>query len=205
GETVTPTGAALVTALSEPQNFGPYPPCTVESVGYGAGSRDFPFPNLLRVIIGEQSEQAQTVEVIRASIDDMNPEQLGYLWEKAFAAGALDMTYTPLIMKKGRPGVGLTLTAQCGQAADLARLIFAETTTSGLRVSREERIVLPRKKETVSTAYGEIEIKISGEGPGRTVAPEFESCRAAAQKSGAPLKAVYQAALAAAANKGGAI
>jgi len=205
-ELVTPTGAAIVSTLAT--GFGPLPPMKIEQIGYGAGSRELPgHPNLLRLMIGQRtvnpesrvvSPDAECVAVIETTVDDMSPELYGYLVERALAAGALDISCTSVGMKKNRPGLEIRLLARPEQAEALADLVFAETTTLGLRISTAERRVLERELVNVETPYGPIRIKV-GRRHGQVVnaAPEFEDCRRAALEGDVPLKQVMQAAQAA--------
>jgi uncharacterized protein (TIGR00299 family) protein len=200
GELVTPTGAAIISTLAE--GYGPMPMMRIEKVGYGAGTRDYPkFPNALRVIIGELEEDADrtptTVTVIEANIDDLNPQVFGYLMEKALAAGALDIFYTPAQMKKNRPGVLLTLLCEPADRERMCDLIFRETTTLGVRYRNEQREILTREFVTVETEYGPIRIKISRAKDGQVMnaSPEFEDCRAAAEKHQVGLRDAQTAAL----------
>ena len=198
GETVTPTGAAILQGCGAIQAM---PHLTLTAIGYGAGSRDFPQQaNILRAWVGEASKLAvagsierDSVEVLRTNIDDASGELLGQLWQHAFDLGALDMSYTPLLMKKGRPGWTLELIVPDGRGAAFAELIFQESCSTGVRVTREQRYLLPRHSETVETAYGPLTIKISGD----TIAPEADEIQAAADRSQATFKTVYQAAIAA--------
>jgi pyridinium-3,5-bisthiocarboxylic acid mononucleotide nickel chelatase len=205
GELVTPTGAAIISTLAE--SYGPAPMMKIEKIGYGAGTRDYPkFPNALRAIIGELEEDADrtptTVTVIEANIDDLNAQVFGYLMEKALAAGALDVFYTPAQMKKNRPGVLLTLLCSPADRDRMCDLIFRETTTLGVRYRNEQREILTREFVTVETEYGPIRIKVSRSKNGRVMnaAPEFEDCRAAAEKHGVGLRDAQTAALKAYAN-----
>src|SRR5215471_7895261 len=200
GELVTPTGAAIISTLAE--SYGPMPMMKIEKVGYGAGTRDYPkFPNALRAIIGELEEDADrtpaTVTVIEADIDDLNPQVFGYLMEKALSAGALDIFYMPAQMKKNRPGVLLTLLCNPPDRERMCDLIFRETTTLGVRYRIEQREILKREFVTVETEYGPIRIKVSRAEDGRVmnVSPEFEDCRAAAEKNGVGLRDAQTAAL----------
>jgi pyridinium-3,5-bisthiocarboxylic acid mononucleotide nickel chelatase len=205
-ELVTPTGAAIVSTIAG--SFGPLPAMKTERIGYGAGALDLPgHPNLLRLFLGERtanpesrvpSPGAETVAVIETSVDDMSPEVYGYLAERALEAGALDISCTPVEMKKNRPGIDIRLLARPEQAEALADLVFAETTTLGLRIYQAERRVLDREQVSVATPYGEIRVKV-GRRNGRVLnaAPEYEDCRRAALEQGAPLKDVMQAAQAA--------
>jgi pyridinium-3,5-bisthiocarboxylic acid mononucleotide nickel chelatase len=207
-ELVTPTGAAIVSTLAS--GFGPLPAMRVDRIGYGAGARDLPgHPNLLRLFVGERTPnpgsriptvgaEADVVAVIETSVDDMSPEVYGYLVERALAAGALDITCAPIEMKKNRPGLDIRLLAKPEQAEALADLVFAETTTMGLRISTAERRVLERQSVSVTTPYGDIRVKV-GRRNGRVLnaAPEYEDCRRAAIEHSVPLKEVMQAAQAA--------
>jgi pyridinium-3,5-bisthiocarboxylic acid mononucleotide nickel chelatase len=201
-ELVTPTGAAIVSTLAS--SFGPLPPMSVDRIGYGAGARDLPGqPNLARLFLGERTPaaaqrataSAEQVSVIETSVDDMSPEVYGYLAERALEAGALDISCTPIEMKKNRPGLEIRLLSKPEQAEALADLIFAETTTLGLRISTAERRVLERELVTVETPYGSVRVKV-GRRNGRVVnaAPEYEDCRRVALERGVPLKEVMQAA-----------
>ena len=193
-EMVTPTGALLVAGYASA--FGPLPHMTVRTIGYGAGSRDFPdTPNVLRVVIGE--EQAVTdaapnrVWVIEAEIDDMTPQLFGAVMESLLAAGALDVFYTPVQMKKNRPGTLLTVIAPPDARAALTALIFRETTTIGVRYRESEREVLDRAIVTVETAAGPIRVKVARQkGEVLNVSPEFDDCVRAARTSGRPVKDV---------------
>jgi uncharacterized protein (TIGR00299 family) protein len=200
GELVTPTGAAIISSLAE--SYGPMPMMKIEKIGYGAGTRDYPkFPNALRAIIGEMEEDADltpaTVTVIEANIDDLNAQVFGYLMEKALAAGALDIFYTPAQMKKNRPGVLLTLLCTPPDRERMCDLIFRETTTLGVRYRNERREILTREFVTVETEYGPIKVKVSRARDGRVMnaSPEFEDCRIAAEKSGVGLRDAQTAAL----------
>ena len=188
-ELTTPTGAALATTLAS--GFGPLPPMKIGAIGYGAGERDFPEQaNVLRVLIGETSgaSEAITVSVIEANIDDTSPEILGYAMERLLEAGALDVTLTPLLMKKSRPGTLLRVIARPEEREALVGLLFAETSTLGLRVYSAERRVQARRTVEVVTPHGTVRMKVSGEGH---YAPEFEDCRRLARESGVPLKQIF--------------
>lgn len=186
-ELTTPTGAALAVTLA--QDFGPMPPMRLHATGYGAGTRDFPGqPNVLRVLTGESSQAAEatTVAVIEANLDDASPEVLGYATERLLEAGALDVALAPLVMKKGRPGILLQVVARPEDRERLASLVFAETTTLGVRWWTAERRVQERRWVDVDTRYGRVRIKV-GES---TWAPEYEDCRRLARDAGVPLKDV---------------
>jgi len=193
-ETVTPTGIAILKGMNA---LCSAPDFCLQAIGMGAGTKDIPnAPNILRAFIGEEKDCAlltDKVEVLRTNIDDSSGELLGQLWQQAFATGALDMSYTPLIMKKGRPGWALELIAPQGKGQEMAKLIFAHTTAIGLRISTEARIKLERSMVKVKTPYGNIELKISG----NTAAPEAEQVAAAAAEHQTDFKTVYNAVIAA--------
>ena len=194
-ELTTPTGAAIVSALA--LGFGAMPPLRMISAGYGAGDRDFPeHANVLRAIIGENTAatESTTVVVLEANIDDSTPQVLGYAMERLFEAGALDVTFEPVLMKKNRPGALLRVIARPESQETLAQLIFAETTTLGLRIFAAERRVQSRSVVEVQTAYGPVRIKVSGSG---SFAPEYDDCRELARKTGMPLKEILAGAHAA--------
>jgi pyridinium-3,5-bisthiocarboxylic acid mononucleotide nickel chelatase len=187
-ELTTPTGAAVAATLAK--QFGPLPPMKIARTGHGAGTRDFPGqPNVLRVILGETTpaDEALTVSVIEANIDDLNPQVLAWSAERLFEAGALDVTIEPIIMKKGRPGTLLRVIAKPEDREMLAQQIFAETSTLGIRVYSVERRVRARTFTEVETPYGKVRVKVSSEGD---FAPEYEDCRLLAISSGVPLKQV---------------
>lgn len=194
GEVVTPTGAALMKALAD--ELPALAPLVPRCVVYAAGTRETgPAPGMLRLIEAETPERGSEITVLRTTIDDMNPELYGWVTERLFGAGALDVYLTQVIMKKGRPGV--LLTALCGkEAADaLLDVIFRETTTLGVRVSGESRAELERWVEKVDTEYGPMLVKRARLGDGTTkTKPEFESCRDAAGSRGVPLASAYEAA-----------
>ncbi len=189
-ETVTPTAAALLAELAEA--FGPIPSMRLTAVGYGAGARTTPEPNILRVLLGDADDDgcaAEMLVMLETNIDDMTPEVHGYVAERLLAAGALDAYLTPVLMKKGRPGVVLSALCRSADAVRLRGLIFAETTTLGVRTHEVTRHCLARDTLTVNTPYGEIRVKVArGEG-GEKAAPEYEDCRRAAEAHGVPLLA----------------
>jgi uncharacterized protein (TIGR00299 family) protein len=199
-ELVTPTGAALIRTL-EP-TFGPQPAMQVESIGYGAGTRNpKDFPNVLRLSIGESSDandKAAGVTVIETALDDLSPQLIAHVTEAALAQGALDAMLTPVIMKKGRPGTLLTVLCEEAKSAALQELILRETTSLGLRIRKERRVCLDRSHTPVQTQYGSIRMKVGTlAGEELNAAPEFEDCRAAAQQHKVAVKQVQQAAIAA--------
>ncbi|MGA6925338.1 MAG: nickel pincer cofactor biosynthesis protein LarC [Desulfosarcina sp.] len=197
GECVTPTGAGIVTALAD--TFGPIPAMRIERIGYGSGSREFgDVPNLLRVILGKKLEpmpgMQDDVVVLTTNIDDMNPEVFGYLMEKLFHEGALDVCYTPIIMKKNRPGTRVEVLCSADIQPTIMRCLLTETSTIGVRYQQVHRHVLKRSVGVVSTAYGRIRVKQSTDPDGRMrYAPEYEACKTAAMTNQVPLKVVYEA------------
>ncbi|CAG1064863.1 Pyridinium-3,5-bisthiocarboxylic acid mononucleotide nickel insertion protein [uncultured bacterium] len=196
-ELTTPTGAAIVKTLAS--SFGPMPPMTIESAGYGAGKKDFKeSANLLRAVIGSSSEGAEGAErliLLETNIDDMSPQVAGYLMERLLSEGALDAFYTPVQMKKGRPGVLLTVLTGSENKDSLLEVIFAESTTIGVRETAVLRHCLERKEAKVKTPYGVVRVKLAlRAGRAVNVQPEYEDCRTAAQKKGVALKLVMDAA-----------
>ena len=199
-ELVTPTGAAIVATLC--QSFGPQPPLRVQSIGYGAGATDLEGqPNVLRIMVGESLQHLETefdeeIRVIEANLDDLNPQVYGYFAEKALAAGALDVFTTPVQMKKGRPGTLLTLLCKPENARKLTDLVFAETTTFGLRSYTAERRILPREWQSVQTRFGEVRMKIARvNGKVLQVSPEYEDCRKLAEEKKVALREVMDEAM----------
>ena len=199
-ELVTPTGAAIVATLCD--RFGPQPPMTVRSIGYGAGTADLEGqPNVMRLMMGEAAEKAvpgfeEEIAVIEANLDDMNPQIYGYFLERALEAGALDVYTTPVQMKKSRPGTLLTLLCRPADTDPLMALVFRETTTLGARTYRALRRTLPRETVNVHTRYGDVHIKLSRiNGSIRHVAPEYEDCRKLAAEKNVPLQQVISEAL----------
>jgi len=187
-ELTTPTGAALAATLA--QSFGVLPPMKVARVGYGAGGYDFTDQaNVLRVLVGEPTgaDEALAVAVIEANIDDLNPQVLAYTTERLMEFGALDVTLEPVVMKKGRPGNLLRVIAKPEDREALAQLVFAETSTLGLRIYPAERRVQSRSWTEVETQYGRVRVKVSSEG---CYAPEYEDCRTLARESGVALKTI---------------
>ncbi|MCH7814297.1 MAG: nickel pincer cofactor biosynthesis protein LarC [Planctomycetes bacterium] len=197
GELTTPTGAAILTTLAE--SFGPLPAMTIERIGYGAGRREGRNrPNLLRVMLGRPLAELETDEIVvlEANLDDASPEVVGYCLERLLEAGVLDAYVVPIYMKKSRPAVLLTVLSETGRVAEIERIIFAETTTLGVRRHRARRTKLARTVERVETPYGPIGVKVGRWGDElMTTAPEYEDCRAAAKQHEVPLRAVMDAAL----------
>lgn len=199
GELTTPTGAALLTTLSD--DFGPMPAMTIEAVGSGAGIREGQTrANILRLFIGEGTSpdagELDTVTVLETQVDDATGQSLAYACERLLEAGALDAYIVPIIMKKGRPGQLLTTVCRPRDVHLLVSLIFAETSTFGVRQYETRRTKLTRRHVTVETSYGPIRVKL-GEHGGKIARawPEYEDCAAAARKAGVPLQDIQQEAL----------
>jgi uncharacterized protein (TIGR00299 family) protein len=199
-ELVTPTGAAIIATLCD--TYGPQPPMTVSAIGYGAGTADLESqPNVVRIMIGESAEKAahpqdEEIAILEANLDDMNPQIYGYVVEKVLQAGALDVYTTALHMKKNRPGTLLTLLCRPQDTEALMALLFAETTTFGIRTHRAQRRALPREWVSVSTSFGDVRIKLSrSNGHILHAAPEYDDCRKLAVEKQVPLQQVISEAL----------
>jgi uncharacterized protein (TIGR00299 family) protein len=201
-ELVTPTGALLVSGYA--QEYGPVPAMRVRKVGYGAGTRDFKdTPNVLRVLLGESqlrslspAAHTHTVVVMECEIDDMNPQIFGVLMDRLLGAGALDVFYTPVQMKKNRPGTLLTMIAPPERREHLASIVFTESTTIGLRYREMTRECLEREIVTVNTAVGPVRFKVARRGGEiLNAAPEFDDCARIAADRGMPVKDVQAAAM----------
>jgi uncharacterized protein (TIGR00299 family) protein len=200
-ELVTPTGAAIVKTLAT--RFAPFPRMKVEKNGYGAGTRDFPEqPNVLRLTVGQAPPELspdvseETITVLEANIDDLNPQVFGYVMDRLLEEGALDSFGMPVQMKKNRPGMLLTVLCRTEDATKLTHLIFKETSTLGVRQREEKRHALARKWVTVATRWGDVRMKIASmNGTVTNCAPEYEDCRRIATDRHVPLKSVMQEAL----------
>ena len=201
-ELVTPTGAAIVHVLAA--KFGPFPRMETQKIGYGAGSRSFQsFPNVLRLSVGQStlgqeqpSPAIEEIAILEANVDDMTPQVFGYVMERALAAGALDVFGTSVQMKKNRPGVLLTVLCTPDKSHELTQLIFAETTTLGVRMRQEVRAALTRLYVTVQTKWGGVRVKLAKlNGTVSNYAPEYEDCRRIAEQQRVPLKTVLQEAI----------
>jgi len=199
-ELVTPTGAAIVSTLCT--SFGPQPPMTVTSIGYGAGTADLEGqPNVLRLMVGEAATRdsaatSESIRVLEANLDDMNPQIYGYFLEKALAAGALDVFSTAVQMKKNRPAMLVTVLCKPEDESRFQDLFFAETTTLGVRSYSAERRILARHWETVHTRFGDVRIKVARlNGHVRQASPEFEDCRKLAEAQNVPLQRVMDEAI----------
>ncbi len=198
-EMVTPTGAAILRALATPA-----PPAMgfrVERVGYGAGTRDFADrPNVLRLMVGERTQTYETDELVEiaANIDDLNPQIYDHVVERLFETGARDVTLTPTIMKKGRPAVTISVLAEPSAREQIAAVLFAETSTIGLRYHPVARLKLAREIREIDTRWGRVRVKLSRGGDTVTVSPEYEDCKRIAHEHQVALRLVLEQALAAA-------
>jgi hypothetical protein len=197
-ELVTPTGAAIVKTLAS--RFAAFPQMKIEKSGYGAGSKDFPgHPNVVRLTVGEAASDlatkttAETITVLEANLDDLNPQVFGYVMDRLLEEGALDGFAVPVQMKKNRPGTLLTVLCKPEDSNRLTQIIFTETTTLGVRRRDEVRQTLARRWENVRTQWGEVRIKIASmNGTVTNYAPEYEDCRRIAAEQHVPLKTVMQ-------------
>jgi pyridinium-3,5-bisthiocarboxylic acid mononucleotide nickel chelatase len=206
-ELVTPTGAAIVKVLVS--SFGLRPVMTTERIGCGAGARNFPHhANVLRLSIGEAHEAEvgsgrdenvaaeEEIAILETNLDDLNPQLIGYIVDRAFAEGALDVFTAPVQMKKNRPGTLLTVLARPEHEGKMRALLFRESSTLGVRTRHEKRYVLPRRHETVLTPWGEVRVKVAHlNGTVSQYAPEYEDCRRIAVEHHVPLKTVMQEAI----------
>ncbi len=196
-ELVTPTGAALLSSLAAA--FGPIPAMTLRAVGYGAGGRDLPIPNVLRLLLGDQATSGdavtETLAVLETNVDDLNPEIYDYVMARLFDAGALDVFLSPIQMKKNRPATLLRVLCQPGDAEVLTSILLAETSTLGVRQHWVTRHCLARTIHTVETPYGPVRVKVASWGETQAkAAPEYDDCRRLAEERGVPLREVYRAA-----------
>ena len=200
-ELVTPTGAAIVKTLAA--RFSSFPEMKIEKAGYGAGTRDFPgHANVVRLTVGDALPELaaktsqETVSVLEANLDDLNPQVFGYVMDRLLEAGALDVFGMPVQMKKNRPGTLLSVLCKPEDAAALTQIIFSETTTLGVRRREEKRQVLGRKFVTVPTQWGDVRMKVASmNGTVTNYAPEYEDCRRIAAEKHVPLKSVMQEAV----------
>jgi hypothetical protein len=200
-ELVTPTGAAIVKTLAK--RFSPFPEMKIEKSGYGAGTRDFPgHANVVRLTVGEAlpalaaKTSQETISVIEANLDDLNPQVFGYVMDHLLEEGALDVFAVPVQMKKSRPGMVLTVLCKPEDASRLTQIIFTETTTLGVRRREERRQILTRKWISVTTQWGDVRLKVASmNGTVTNYAPEYEDCRKIAAEHRVPLKSVMQEAM----------
>ncbi len=213
GELVTPTGAAIATTLAE--SFGDPPAMALRRTGLGAGKKDLPIANLLRLWIGESSAPpaptapaldsaatipypAETVTLLETQVDDLLPQAVGYLCDRLLGAGALDIFTQPVSMKKSRPGLLITVLCRPEDEPRCTDIVFAETSTLGLRRQLQQRWVLPRRMETLETPYGSVSLKVAYHPRTQTVLnvhPEYEDCAALARRHSIPWQTVHQTAL----------
>ena len=198
GEMVTPTGAAILTTLAQPTDK--FPEMHLKKIGYGAGKTEFPYPNLLRILIGEAKIESlpelEYLTILEANIDDMNPEIYTYLFDLLFKKGALDVFLTPIIMKKNRPANMLSVLTCEENILQLSNIILRETSTFGLRQRKIQRRKLERQIEKIETKFGSVNVKIGRIGDEIVqVAPEYDDCAILAQKNNRPLKEIYDQAV----------
>ncbi len=194
-ELVTPTGAAIVKTLASA--FGEYPSFVPEAVGYGLGTSDpEAFPNALRVTLGhevESSVRSDRVSSLECRIDDLDSRILGDIMDRLFAKGALDVTFTPVQMKKNRPGILVSALAPPDRVTHLGRVLLTHTTTLGVRVTDAQRMTLPRRSELIRTSLGEVRVKIIERPDGRIEhRPEFDDARLIAERTGRPVRDVLR-------------
>ena len=200
GEFVTPTGAAIISTVCD--RFESLPAMQISATGYGAGTRDPKgFPNALRVLIGESERTGaardEKLLMIETNIDDMSPQLFGHVMDRAFELGALDCYFTPVQMKKNRPGMLLSILCRPSEREKFLQMLFAETTTIGARSYEVDRRALPRETVRVQTKFGAIDVKVVHSNGDVKAMPEFEQCRAVAQTAGVALREVQDAARAA--------
>lgn len=207
-ETLTPTGAAILTTLS--RGFGKMPSMLIEQVGYGAGDQDFPIPNLLRLVIGEKCEEqaselstslktGDSIVLVETNIDDMNPQFYEPIMEGLYKIGALEVYLTPVMMKRSRPATLISALTRKDLLWEVSSFLLKQTTTLGIRWKEMERITLEREEVEIGTKYGPIKGKKAKHMDGSIkISPEFEDCRRLAETCGVPLKEIYQEALKAA-------
>lgn len=192
GELTTPTGAGFLKALAH--EYGYMPALPIQRIGYGAGKKNFEHPNILRAILfeSEDTHQTEMVTILECHLDDMPGEMLGYLMEKSLEKGALDVFYTPITMKKSRPGTLITLLAKPVDTLIFEEMLLRETSTFGVRKSQWERKLLSRCFQTLKTPYGELTVKIGHKGDKvYKITPEYEEAKEVAIKYNIPLNEVY--------------
>ena len=206
-ELVTPTGAAILAATVE--GFGDMPVMRPDAIGYGAGSTRADFPNVLRVIVGEEdearpraapaepgAEDATTEVVLELNVDDLAPEIAAYVLERLLESGAQDAWLTPIVMKKGRSAVTISALCSSEREGELRQLLFRETGTLGIRSTRVRKRALEREHVTVATTHGSVRVKVGWSGGAAvSVAPEYEDCARVAREADVPLREIYEQAL----------
>jgi uncharacterized protein (TIGR00299 family) protein len=197
GELVTPTGAAIISTIAE--GFGSMPSMAIDNVGYGAGTKDFiEQPNLLRVIIGTAKSiyEDDTINIVETNIDDMSPQIYDLLMDKLFAIGALDVFLTPILMKKNRPAIKLTVLVESIKLQKACAYILSETTTMGVRIYEANRKKLSREMIVVDTEYGKVSVKLGKIGDEvLKILPEYDDCKRLAEKNNVPIMKIHQAVL----------
>ena len=198
GELTTPTGAALLTVLAR---FAPEPVSgRVARIGYGFGTREMAWPNAVRVIVGDEPSelpnalQRDQVVEIQTNLDDATPEELGFAMERLFEAGALDVAFSPLHMKKNRPGVLVRVLGRPADGQRLAELVLEHTSALGVRMQTIGRLIAQRTERTVTTPWGDVRVKVKHLGERRLIAPEYEDCARIARAANVPLRHVFEAA-----------
>lgn len=192
-ELVTPTGMGIIKMTCS--GFGKMPSLQIERTGYGMGKRETGRFNALRAVIGTLYQQDilnEDISILETNIDNMSPEILGYTMEKLFESGALDVYYTPIYMKKSRPAVTLTVLAKCSDEKRFSDMIFKETSTLGIRLSRSSRYTMSRELVKVNTQYGDVRVKVASLGGFMKFAPEYEDCKNIAIKTGLPINKIYE-------------
>ncbi len=193
-ELVTPTGIGILKMTCS--SFGKMPPMSIEKSGYGMGKRNTGRFNALRAVVGTIYEQDTVpndeISILETNIDNMSPEILGYTMEKLLDLGALDVYYTPIYMKKSRPSVMLTVLSRCEDEKKFSQVIFSETSTLGIRVTKSARYCMNREFVKVNTRYGDVRVKIARIGDIHKFAPEYEDCKSIAQKTGLPITKIYE-------------
>lgn len=203
-ELVTPTGAAIAVTLA--QSFGSPPPLHLKRIGLGAGSKELPIPNILRLWIGESGEKShdslpnttETIAILETQIDDLNPQAIGYTFEALFEAGAVDVFTQAIGMKKSRPGILLTVLCPPNRRLACQTVLFRETTTLGIRYRTQQRVILQRTLQSVETPYGAVRVKVATQGETLlNVQPEYEDCATLAKENNQPWRVVHQMTLAA--------
>ena len=200
GEIVTPTGAAIAVALAD--SFGTPPPMNLQTIGLGAGTKELPLPNILRLWLGETVEEKnqETIVVLSTQIDDLSPQGIAYTCEQLLQEGVLDVFTQSIAMKKWRSGILLTVICYPEQVTTCETIIFRETTTLGIRRSIQSRTILEREIQEVQTIYGKIRVKVASFGEGNNkqiinVQPEYEDCAAIARQSNQPWQNIHSNAL----------
>jgi uncharacterized protein (TIGR00299 family) protein len=197
GELTTPTGAALLTVVAKFSTENVLD--RIDRVGYGFGTREPPWPNAVRLLLGSSESRRlglirETVVEIQTNLDDATPEELGFAMERLLEAGALDVAFSPLQMKKNRPGVLVRVLSRLEDGQRLAEMVLEHTSALGARISTVERVIARRSERVVTTPWGDVRVKVKHLGDREVVAPEYEDCARLAREAGVPLRVVYDAA-----------